>query len=114
MEAAEGHICTLKEAQDKLLEELDATRARLRETSNLLTALQVCTSERLASVFFLEDARISVFVFQTHQTLNIKYKCQGNVGATAVITLLLIRPKKRKLNEQVWHLSNLPPVERSN
>lgn len=39
--AAEGQICTLKEAQDKLLEELDATRARLRETSNLLTALQV-------------------------------------------------------------------------
>ncbi|XP_077949144.1 protein FAM184A isoform X3 [Gasterosteus aculeatus] len=37
---AEGQICTLKEAQDKLLEELDATRARLRETSNLLTALQ--------------------------------------------------------------------------
>lgn len=40
---AEGQISTLKEAQDKLLEELDATRARLRETSNLLTALQVCT-----------------------------------------------------------------------
>uniref|UniRef100_H3DP92 Family with sequence similarity 184 member A n=1 Tax=Tetraodon nigroviridis TaxID=99883 RepID=H3DP92_TETNG len=40
MGAAEGQICTLKEAQDKLLEELDATRARLRETSNLLTALQ--------------------------------------------------------------------------
>lgn len=39
--AAEGQISTLKEAQDKLLEELDATRARLRETSNLLTALQV-------------------------------------------------------------------------
>uniref|UniRef100_A0A671V2T5 Family with sequence similarity 184 member A n=1 Tax=Sparus aurata TaxID=8175 RepID=A0A671V2T5_SPAAU len=37
---AEGQISTLKEAQDKLLEELDATRARLRETSNLLTALQ--------------------------------------------------------------------------
>uniref|UniRef100_A0AAY5L8H6 Protein FAM184A/B N-terminal domain-containing protein n=1 Tax=Esox lucius TaxID=8010 RepID=A0AAY5L8H6_ESOLU len=35
--AAEGHISNLKEAQDKLLEELDATRARLRETSNLLT-----------------------------------------------------------------------------
>uniref|UniRef100_A0A668AQT4 Family with sequence similarity 184 member A n=1 Tax=Myripristis murdjan TaxID=586833 RepID=A0A668AQT4_9TELE len=35
--AAEGQISTLKEAQDKLLEELDATRARLRETSNLLT-----------------------------------------------------------------------------
>uniref|UniRef100_A0A8D3DMB7 Family with sequence similarity 184 member A n=1 Tax=Scophthalmus maximus TaxID=52904 RepID=A0A8D3DMB7_SCOMX len=40
MGAAEGQISTLKEAQDKLLEELDATRARLRETSNLLTALQ--------------------------------------------------------------------------
>ncbi|XP_046877089.1 protein FAM184A isoform X4 [Hypomesus transpacificus] len=40
MGSAEGHISSLKEAQDKLLEELDATRARLRETSNLLTALQ--------------------------------------------------------------------------
>lgn len=39
--SAEGQISTMKEAQDKLLEELDATRARLRETSNLLTALQV-------------------------------------------------------------------------
>lgn len=38
---AEGQISTMKDAQDKLLEELDATRARLRETSNLLTALQV-------------------------------------------------------------------------
>ncbi|XP_075893850.1 protein FAM184A isoform X2 [Nelusetta ayraudi] len=37
---AEGQISTMKDAQDKLLEELDATRARLRETSNLLTALQ--------------------------------------------------------------------------
>lgn len=39
--SAEGHISNLKDAQKKLLEELDATRARLRETSNLLTALQV-------------------------------------------------------------------------
>ncbi|XP_051954091.1 protein FAM184A-like isoform X1 [Xyrauchen texanus] len=38
--SAEGHIASLKDAQKKLLEELDATRARLRETSNLLTALQ--------------------------------------------------------------------------
>ncbi|XP_028254206.1 protein FAM184A isoform X1 [Parambassis ranga] len=37
---SEGQISTLKDAQDKLLEELDATRARLRETSTLLTALQ--------------------------------------------------------------------------
>ena len=41
--SAAGQISTLQEAQDKLLEELDATRARLRETSNLLTALQVHT-----------------------------------------------------------------------
>lgn len=38
---SEGQVSTLKEAQDKLLEELDATRARLRETSTLLKALQV-------------------------------------------------------------------------
>lgn len=49
--AAEGQICTLKEAQDKLLEELDATRARLRETSNLLTALQVRMSQHAGSLF---------------------------------------------------------------
>lgn len=41
--SAKGHISSLKEAQEKLLEELDATRARLRETTNLLTALQVRT-----------------------------------------------------------------------
>ncbi|KAM9778954.1 protein FAM184A isoform 1-T1 [Syngnathus typhle] len=40
MSAAEGQIATMRQAQDKLLEELDATRGRLRETSNLLTALQ--------------------------------------------------------------------------
>uniref|UniRef100_A0A8C1LG62 Family with sequence similarity 184 member A n=1 Tax=Cyprinus carpio TaxID=7962 RepID=A0A8C1LG62_CYPCA len=40
LSSAEGHIFNLKDAQKKLLEELDATRARLRETSNLLTALQ--------------------------------------------------------------------------
>uniref|UniRef100_A0A671MGA7 Protein FAM184A-like n=1 Tax=Sinocyclocheilus anshuiensis TaxID=1608454 RepID=A0A671MGA7_9TELE len=37
LSSAEGHISNLKDAQKKLLEELDATRARLRETSNLLT-----------------------------------------------------------------------------
>ncbi|XP_062858500.1 protein FAM184A isoform X2 [Trichomycterus rosablanca] len=40
LDSAKGHISSLKEAQEKLLEELDATRARLRETTNLLTALQ--------------------------------------------------------------------------
>lgn len=44
LDSAEGQISTLKEAQDRLLEELDATRARLRETSNLLMALQVTTT----------------------------------------------------------------------
>lgn len=39
--SAEGHISSLKEAQENLLVELDATRSRLRETGNLLTALQV-------------------------------------------------------------------------
>uniref|UniRef100_A0A673Y6G0 Family with sequence similarity 184 member A n=1 Tax=Salmo trutta TaxID=8032 RepID=A0A673Y6G0_SALTR len=34
MGTAEGHITNLKEAQDKLAEELDATRARLRETTD--------------------------------------------------------------------------------
>ncbi|KAJ8383361.1 hypothetical protein AAFF_G00221510 [Aldrovandia affinis] len=40
LSSAQGHIANLKEAQEKLLTELNATRARLRETSNLLTALQ--------------------------------------------------------------------------
>uniref|UniRef100_A0A8C5DLZ3 Protein FAM184A/B N-terminal domain-containing protein n=1 Tax=Gouania willdenowi TaxID=441366 RepID=A0A8C5DLZ3_GOUWI len=45
MGTAEGQICTLKEAQDKLLEELDATRARLRETSNLMCLNVRCQGE---------------------------------------------------------------------
>lgn len=52
---AEGQISTLKEAQDKLLEELDATRARLRETSNLLTALQVSMSKQTQTCVFILD-----------------------------------------------------------
>lgn len=83
--AAEGQICTLKEAQDKLLEELDATRARLRETSNLLTALQVCMSKQARSVF--ERMLRYCISLQTHQTINMDY--QPNVGATSDITLLL-------------------------
>ncbi len=47
LNSADGHISNLKEAQKKLLEELDATRARLRETSNLLTALQVYYQKQL-------------------------------------------------------------------
>ncbi|XP_063080167.1 protein FAM184A [Engraulis encrasicolus] len=40
LQSAQGHICCLKETQEKLLMELDATRARVRETSNMLTDLQ--------------------------------------------------------------------------
>lgn len=67
--AAEGQICTLKEAQDKLLEELDATRARLRETSNLLTALQVCMSQHAGSG--CERMLRHCIRFQTHLSHNI-------------------------------------------
>ncbi|CAL8290839.1 unnamed protein product [Lota lota] len=40
---AQGQISCLKDTQEKLKVELDATRARVRETSNLLTDLQVRT-----------------------------------------------------------------------
>lgn len=39
--SAQTQITCLKETQEKLKVELDATRARVRETSNLLTDLQV-------------------------------------------------------------------------
>lgn len=39
--SAQTQIACLKETQEKLRIELDATRARVRETSNLLTDLQV-------------------------------------------------------------------------
>lgn len=45
LQSAQGHICCLKETQEKLLMELDATRARVRETSNMLTDLQVRESD---------------------------------------------------------------------
>uniref|UniRef100_A0A672Q4F8 Zgc:85722 n=1 Tax=Sinocyclocheilus grahami TaxID=75366 RepID=A0A672Q4F8_SINGR len=41
LDNAENHISCLKDTQEKLLIELDATRARVRETSNLLTDIQV-------------------------------------------------------------------------
>uniref|UniRef100_A0A673G549 Protein FAM184A-like n=1 Tax=Sinocyclocheilus rhinocerous TaxID=307959 RepID=A0A673G549_9TELE len=40
LDNAENHISCLKDSQEKLLMELDATRARVRETSNLLTDIQ--------------------------------------------------------------------------
>lgn len=41
LDSAENHISRLKENQEKLLIELDAARARVRETSHVLTDLQV-------------------------------------------------------------------------
>lgn len=41
LDSAENHISRLKENQEKLLIELDAVRARVRETSHVLTDLQV-------------------------------------------------------------------------
>lgn len=41
LDSAENHISRLKENQEKLLIELDATRARVRETSHVLTDIQV-------------------------------------------------------------------------
>lgn len=41
LDSAENHIARLKENQEKLLIELDAARARVRETSHVLTDLQV-------------------------------------------------------------------------
>ena len=43
--SAQSQISCLKDTQDKLRTELDATRARVRETSNMLTDLQVLTIE---------------------------------------------------------------------
>ncbi|XP_076834583.1 protein FAM184A isoform X1 [Brachyhypopomus gauderio] len=40
LDSAESHISRLKENQENLLMELDATRARVRETSSVLTDLQ--------------------------------------------------------------------------
>uniref|UniRef100_A0A8C7LPI5 Family with sequence similarity 184 member Ab n=1 Tax=Oncorhynchus mykiss TaxID=8022 RepID=A0A8C7LPI5_ONCMY len=60
MGTAEGHITNLKEAQDKLAEELDATRARLRETSNLLTALQVRKQHEAKVITTKEDEKLKM------------------------------------------------------
>lgn len=47
LNSAQMQITCLKETQEKLKIELDATRARVRETSNLLTDLQVRRKQRL-------------------------------------------------------------------
>uniref|UniRef100_W5LNW8 Family with sequence similarity 184 member Aa n=1 Tax=Astyanax mexicanus TaxID=7994 RepID=W5LNW8_ASTMX len=54
LDSAETHISRLKDNQDKLLIELDATRARVRETSNVLTDLQ----EEIESQKQQHEARI--------------------------------------------------------
>lgn len=48
--SAQTQITCLKETQEKLRIELDATRARVRETSNLLTDLQVRRTRKIDQV----------------------------------------------------------------
>ncbi len=64
LNSADGHISNLKDAQKKLLEELDATRARLRETSNLLTALQVYYQKQLLQTIM----RIRLYTLKSHNS----------------------------------------------
>uniref|UniRef100_A0A8C3GBC9 Family with sequence similarity 184 member A n=1 Tax=Cyclopterus lumpus TaxID=8103 RepID=A0A8C3GBC9_CYCLU len=59
---AEGQISTLKEAQDKLLEELDATRARLRETISKQLAFLYLVLEQSG---FLKDSHVTCFWIDT-------------------------------------------------
>lgn len=56
--SAQTQITCLRETQEKLKIELDATRSRVRETSNLLTDLQVSIRPRLYS-----------FILQPHSFL---------------------------------------------
>lgn len=94
--AAEGQISTMKEAQDKLLEELDATRARLRETSNLLTALQVCKNKRICFFCTCEDTHrynsficpytvqyLTTTITTTYPTSNLNLNLNLNVFLTS-------------------------------
>lgn len=52
LDSAESHISCLKDSQEKLLIELDATRARVRETSNMLTDLQVKRSTFFYAIYY--------------------------------------------------------------
>uniref|UniRef100_A0AAR2JSP8 Protein FAM184A/B N-terminal domain-containing protein n=1 Tax=Pygocentrus nattereri TaxID=42514 RepID=A0AAR2JSP8_PYGNA len=58
LESAETHISRLKDNQEKLLIELDATRARVRETSNVLTDLQVRFTLKTVQYKQQHEARI--------------------------------------------------------
>uniref|UniRef100_A0A8C8J7W6 Protein FAM184A/B N-terminal domain-containing protein n=1 Tax=Oncorhynchus tshawytscha TaxID=74940 RepID=A0A8C8J7W6_ONCTS len=73
--SAHSHISSLKDTQEKLCIELDTTRARVRETSNLLTDLQVRLLRRCA---FMIRSRISLpHQILTHyfvHTIKLYYK----------------------------------------
>lgn len=82
--SAKGHISSLKEAQEKLLEELDATRARLRETTNLLAALQVWSFSLI--IFQTLDSVIEWYAAIQHSCTRLVSelqddKCGGTDGS---------------------------------
>ncbi|XP_036449835.1 protein FAM184A [Colossoma macropomum] len=66
LESAETHISRLKDNQEKLLIELDATRARVRETSNVLTDLQ----EEIESQKQHHEARIITIKAEEKQKMD--------------------------------------------
>ncbi|XP_062863854.1 protein FAM184A [Trichomycterus rosablanca] len=66
LDSAENHISRLKENQEKLLMELDATRARVRETSHVLTDLQ----EEIESQKQQHEARVIAIKTEEKQKMD--------------------------------------------
>ncbi|XP_053488909.1 protein FAM184A [Ictalurus furcatus] len=66
LDSAENHISRLKENQEKLLIELDAARARVRETSHVLTDLQ----EEIESQKQQHEARIIAIKAEEKQKMD--------------------------------------------
>ncbi|XP_072545103.1 protein FAM184A isoform X2 [Salminus brasiliensis] len=66
LDSADSHISRLKDNQEKLLIELDATRARVRETSNVLTDLQ----EEIESQKQQHEARIIAIKAEEKQKMD--------------------------------------------
>ncbi|XP_052002039.1 protein FAM184A-like isoform X2 [Xyrauchen texanus] len=66
LDSAESHISCLKDSQENLLIELDATRARVRETSNLLTDLQ----EEIETQKQQHEARVITIKTEEKQKMN--------------------------------------------
>uniref|UniRef100_A0A8C6Q216 Family with sequence similarity 184 member Aa n=1 Tax=Nothobranchius furzeri TaxID=105023 RepID=A0A8C6Q216_NOTFU len=70
MSSAKTQISCLKETQEKLRIELDATRARVRETSNLLTDLQVGAEGEIESQKQQHDAKVMAIRTEEKQKMD--------------------------------------------